>query len=251
MKKILTFIMLGFALLGFAQNPKIKQLQNKVELYNNKIAEYNKSILAFKDSVIYFNAQMDSIKFYSDTISPKIFLSKIKIPTKLMSEPSVLSDEIVLLQKGQPLEISDYTQDYFKVRVNNNYGYVYVDMVDETEDLVYWKKAKMKEEELIIFNEAEKNRIIVQQEIEYRRKEAERKKLERKNSLIKKYGQVNAQKIIDEKIWIGMTDKMALDSWGRPTDINRSVGSWGTHEQWIYYETYLYFENGKLTSWQD
>jgi hypothetical protein len=48
-----------------------------------------------------------------------------------------------------------------------------------------------------------------------------------------------------------MTDDMARKSWGAPSDINRTVGSWGVHEQWIYGDTYLYFENGILKSWQD
>lgn len=66
-----------------------------------------------------------------------------------------------------------------------------------------------------------------------------------------------AQRIIDHKIWLGMTDSMAVLSWGRPNDINRSVYSWGTHEQWVYdggrYSStwYLYFEEGILTSWQE
>ena len=34
-------------------------------------------------------------------------------------------------------------------------------------------------------------------------------------------------------------------------DINKTVGSWGIHEQWIYSSHFLYFENGILTSWQD
>lgn len=53
-----------------------------------------------------------------------------------------------------------------------------------------------------------------------------------------------------------MSEAMVLESWGVPHDTNRSVGSWGIHEQWIYkkgkYDSYyLYFENGKLTSWQE
>jgi len=32
-----------------------------------------------------------------------------------------------------------------------------------------------------------------------------------------------------------------------PNAINKSHGSWGTHEQWIYDGGYLYFENGVLT----
>ena len=48
-----------------------------------------------------------------------------------------------------------------------------------------------------------------------------------------------------------MTTEMVLESWGEPKDRNRSVGSWGVHAQWIYGDTYVYFENGILTSWQD
>jgi hypothetical protein len=74
----------------------------------------------------------------------------------------------------------------------------------------------------------------------------------RRADLTKKYGsQEIAEKIMAKKIWLGMTSAMALESWGKPSDINRSVGSWGVHEQWIYGDTYLYFEDGVLTSWQD
>jgi hypothetical protein len=76
----------------------------------------------------------------------------------------------------------------------------------------------------------------------------------RRAALTEKYGsQEIAEKIMANKIWLGMTDKMARESWGNPNEINRSVGSWGVHEQWVYKkkDTYLYFENGLLTSWQD
>lgn len=54
------------------------------------------------------------------------------------------------------------------------------------------------------------------------------------------------------EIMLGMTDAMVIASWDYPEDINRTVDSWGVHEQWVYPGyTYLYFENGKLTSWQD
>jgi len=61
-----------------------------------------------------------------------------------------------------------------------------------------------------------------------------------------------------EQLALGMTAEMARASWGSPSKINRSVGSWGVHEQWVYnaltrYHSprYIYFENGTLTSWQD
>ncbi|MCK5215497.1 MAG: hypothetical protein KAR05_09100 [Candidatus Omnitrophica bacterium] len=59
--------------------------------------------------------------------------------------------------------------------------------------------------------------------------------------------------ILKANIAIGMTREQVLVSWGEPDDINRTGGGYGVHEQWVYdrSETYLYFENGILTSWQD
>lgn len=51
---------------------------------------------------------------------------------------------------------------------------------------------------------------------------------------------------------IGSTECDLAAGYGLPKYKNRSVGSWGTHIQWVYYgNTYVYTENGKVTSWQD
>lgn len=63
--------------------------------------------------------------------------------------------------------------------------------------------------------------------------------------------------IIEGKFTLGMTTEMVKASWGNPKEINRTVYTFGIHEQWIYgsykYDNviYLYFEDGILTSWQD
>jgi hypothetical protein len=54
-----------------------------------------------------------------------------------------------------------------------------------------------------------------------------------------------------EKIVIGMNKQEVKFSWGEPRDINRTVTTYGVHEQWVYDSSYLYFEGDKLTSWQD
>lgn len=78
------------------------------------------------------------------------------------------------------------------------------------------------------------------------------RKIERKANLIKKYGQSNAELILKGHVKIGMTAEMCREAWGKPNDINRSVGSWGVHEQWCYkWGGYLYIENGILTSFQN
>lgn len=75
---------------------------------------------------------------------------------------------------------------------------------------------------------------------------------DRLKKLIQKYGNSMGTIVAKREVRLGMTKAMVIDSWGQPKDINRTVGSWGVHEQWVYGDrTYLYFENGKLTSWQD
>lgn len=67
-----------------------------------------------------------------------------------------------------------------------------------------------------------------------------------------KYGEAVYKRIMLQEVWIGMTPEMAVDSRGKPLDINRTVSASGKKEQWVYgLKKYLYFENGKLTSWQD
>jgi len=55
----------------------------------------------------------------------------------------------------------------------------------------------------------------------------------------------------NQQIKIGMTYTQVFLSWGAPQKMNRDVGAWGVKEQWIYNNTYLYFENDILTSYQE
>lgn len=58
--------------------------------------------------------------------------------------------------------------------------------------------------------------------------------------------------IENQQVLFGMTKEQVILSWDRPEDINRTVTQYGIHEQWIYFgPKYLYFENNKLTSYQD
>lgn len=70
--------------------------------------------------------------------------------------------------------------------------------------------------------------------------------INRTMDLIDKWGYTNGKRIAENKIWVGMTVEMTLESWGIPYRVNRSKVSGGIREQWIYSEAYLYFENGTL-----
>ena len=70
------------------------------------------------------------------------------------------------------------------------------------------------------------------------------------NDCIKKYGAKFGSDVAEGKVEIGMNKNMVRDAWGSPDNVNVTEGSFGRHEQWVYKDRYLYFQNGKLTSMQ-
>ena len=71
------------------------------------------------------------------------------------------------------------------------------------------------------------------------------------NEYIKKYGTKFGSLVAEGDVTIGMNKKMVKDAWGLPDHINTTTGSYGTHEQWVYGNSYLYFKNGIVTSKQE
>lgn len=77
-------------------------------------------------------------------------------------------------------------------------------------------------------------------------------KNKRKADLTRKYGASTANLILKGIIRTGMTQSMCRDSWGNPSDIHKTTGSFGVHEQWVYgLNSYVYFENGIITAIQN
>jgi sRNA-binding protein len=94
----------------------------------------------------------------------------------------------------------------------------------------------------------EKGKKAYIEKVERERKERAKRERDAKISTFP----IHIQELIkSKKMQLGMTKEQVIFSWGKPEQINRSVGSWGVHEQWVYGGTYLYFENDVLISWQD
>ena len=64
-----------------------------------------------------------------------------------------------------------------------------------------------------------------------------------------KYGSNMAARLISGKIWKGMNSEMVKDSWGTADKINRIISGNITKEEWIFRNTWLYFENNTLLEW--
>jgi len=90
------------------------------------------------------------------------------------------------------------------------------------------------------------------------------RQIEERQQIIKQWVEDNStpevKRLIARRSFaLGMNEIEVRASVGNPSKINKTVGSWGIHEQWMYYgyqigshrETYMYFENSILTSYQE
>lgn len=59
----------------------------------------------------------------------------------------------------------------------------------------------------------------------------ERKEKQQRDAKFKSFPPDIQQSIREKKVQIGMSAEQVVLSWGRPNQINRSVGAWGVHEQ--------------------
>ena len=92
------------------------------------------------------------------------------------------------------------------------------------------------------------------QERDYYKEKFEFEERLQKEQFLQWYKERQEQERIQQnwkKILLGITKERVISLVGKPDQINRTIGEWGVHEQWVYGRTYLYFENGILTAWQD
>lgn len=64
-----------------------------------------------------------------------------------------------------------------------------------------------------------------------------------------KYGSNLAARLMAGKIWKGMNSEMVSDSWGTAEKINRVISGNVIKEEWIFKNSWLYFENNTLVEW--
>ena len=70
-------------------------------------------------------------------------------------------------------------------------------------------------------------------------------------AMITKYGKNKGRMIAAGSVWSSISFEMAIDSWGEPSSIQKSVVSSGETQKWIYPDNkYLFFKNGRLESWK-
>jgi len=235
MKKILLLLFYSCILNAQSVNNEINQLEKKRKGFSEKIN-------SLKDSIASIDKKIDIIKYKEilKTVKDSTITAIVSKNGKLRNNPYPMGDIIYTFEEDTEVLILDYHQEYFGVCVNSVCGYVNELWVKKNPKLLELVYVKLKEEE---------NLAKIKEENKLKKANKQYADIETKN--IKKYGKIIYAKLKKGMVWLGMTDDMMIIALGNPDDINRTVGSWGVHEQWVYNGEYYYFENGKMVSYQD
>lgn len=204
-------------------NKKIDSLNLILEGVDLQINELNKRKHELRKQISEVNQKKNKLELEKEYLEG-IPVTINNMGGTLRDMPSIAGNDIAKIPAGETVLIFNwYEKPYFKAAYQEKVGFISYSSLNDNE----------KVKAIINKNLANENPRLAR--------------------LTKKYGSYNAQRIIKGEYWIGMTDEMARESVGNPDDINKSTGSWGIHEQWVYSkkDLYLYFENGKLTSIQD
>ncbi len=167
------------------------------------------------------------------------YVEEKKIYEPGLSEIYFYSPVLFFMHKGEEV--------YYNIVPGKSFGWVSgKESINSIMDPTEFKRQA--QYEIQKAKESEKLRLL-----ELAKEEEEKKKADanRLSELTKKYGIHNAQLIMQSKVQIGMSKEMCIESWGEPTKINRTITSGSIHEQWVYYKSYLYFDDGILSGIQN
>ncbi len=235
MKRILILSILMLSNSGFSQEVNIEKLEQSKSHIQAQIKSLNDSISVINNLISELKMKELQNKFNHSTLT-----TKVRKGANLKDSPTPLGNIVADLEENEDVGIKDLKGDYLGVCAKNKCGYLSIMWVERNEEI----------DQFILAKEAEQRKLEeLQAEQKLKEQKAEWEKIEKK--YIQKYGKATYDKLKKGYYWIGMTEEMATISLGMPNDVNRTVGIWGVHEQWIYDNVYLYFENGKLSSYQN
>jgi hypothetical protein len=151
----------------------------------------------------------------------------MKTSSRLFSMKDDLTSVILIIPVDSTVTILDSDSTYFHVVFQDIEGYIF--KKDAIPDKVpVTKKTVQQQVQPVQEQEQEQSRF---------------------SYLENKYGSNMAARLISGKIWKGMNAGMVNDSWGTAQKINRIIDGNTIKEEWIYPNTWLYFENNTLLEW--
>jgi len=151
--------------------------------------------------------------------------------TRLFGSKDDLTSVIIIIPSGSTVGVLDSDSTYLHVVFEENNGYIF------------------KRHAVINKTEPSNSQSIQYEEAAPKSQPVQQQQVSRFTYLESKYGSNMAAKIMAGKIWRGMDAEMVTDSWGTGEKTNRVISGNVVKEEWIYKNTWLYFENNILIDW--
>lgn len=145
---------------------------------------------------------------------------QIKRAIVIQKDTTTIDRDFINVKKGKFIDIGYFNNTYWKVSYNGFSGFT--------------------SKYYFLDNDADLNWFKEDYYVSHPRPKDSNKKEQRSLKVVK----------------LGMSSSDLEEILGGPTTVNKSTGSWGTNEQWVYSSkysktSYYYFTNGKLTSWDE
>lgn len=158
----------------------------------------------------------------------------MKSAGRLFADPNDLTSVILIIPKDSVVNVLVQDTDHLYVDFQGYEGYIRKNQAVINEPPV---QARQQLQQQVPVAEEQP----VQQQV--------RSEISRFAYLESKYGSSMAARLDAGKIWKGMTTEMVQDSWGTPQKINRVISGNNIREEWIYRNSWLFFENDRLIEW--
>jgi len=214
MKKILSVTL--FLIGAISLNAQTNKIDNLLALEQNKPVNQNVTS-ASQDTVI---------------------TATLKSASRLFADKNDLTSVILIIPADSIVEVLDSDSTYLHVVFQNNEGFIYKHQAVINSPIINNNQYTQPENTDQQSQNADQNSQQVQEQQQ-----------SRFSYLENKYGSNLASKLNQGKIWKGMSAEMVSDSWGTADKVNRIVSGNVIKEEWIYRNTWLYFENNILLEW--
>jgi hypothetical protein len=160
-----------------------------------------------------------------------ITTATLKNPSRLFATKDDLTSVILIIPADSIVTVLDSDSTYLHVVFEDNEGFIF------NRKLVLSKLPVKTQQSNPSQEQVQQSQTVPEQE------------QSRFSYLENKYGTNMASRLIAGKIWKGMNSDMVKDSWGSAEKINRVVSGNVIKEEWIFRNTWLYFENNTLLQW--
>jgi hypothetical protein len=155
----------------------------------------------------------------------------LKSASRLFATKDDLTSVILIIPADSVVTVLDSDSTYFHVVFDENEGYIF------------------KRDAVLDKIQVNAPPVIQSQPAAQQTEPVSDQQQSRYSYLENKYGSNMATRLISGKIWKGMNSEMVRDSWGTAEKINRIVSGNIVKEEWIFRNTWLYFENNTLLEW--